>query len=264
MENKRIAIAAKNFSKTFYTKEKQPGNFTQYIQSLIRNRGPKYKEIKALQNINFEVEKGECFGSIGGNGSGKSTLLKLIMGSYLPDKDSELEVNGKVMRLSLGMGFDPLLTARENIYINGTILGLSFKKIGNIFEEIVNFTELADYIDIPVQHYSKGMLSRLKFAVAIHAESDILLIDEFFGGVGDLAFKKKSEELFVKSFLTGKTVILVSHSMRTIQKHCNRVLFLDRGEQVMIDKPKAVIQEYKRRAVGKAPLNDPTKLKTIL
>ena len=110
MDNKKIAIAARNFSKTFYTREKQPGSFKQYLQSLIRNRGPKYKEIKALQHINFEVEQGECFGIIGGNGSGKSTLLKLIMGSYLPDKESELIVNGKVMRLSLGMGFDPLLT----------------------------------------------------------------------------------------------------------------------------------------------------------
>ena len=107
------------------------------------------------------------------------------------------------------------------------------------------------------------MLSRLKFAVAIHAETDILLIDEFFGGVGDLAFKKKSEELFVKSFLTGKTVILVSHSMRTIQKHCSQVLLLDKGKQVMIDEPSKVIKEYKKRSTG-GPISDKTKLKAIL
>ena len=264
MENKKIVVSAKRLSKTFTTHENNLFSIKQYLQSIFKGRG-KAKKIYALSDVNFDVYKGECFGVIGGNGSGKSTLLKLIMDSYRPDKGSTLTVNGKLMRLSLGMGFDPNLTARENIYVNGTILGLSFKKIGNIFEEIINFTELAEFIDVPVRHYSKGMLSRLKFAVAIHAETDILLIDEFFGGVGDLAFKKKSDEIFVKSFMNGKSIILVSHSMKTIQKHCHRVMLLDKGKQVMIGKPKEVIEEYKRRSAGKKnPLRDPTKLKPIL
>ena len=182
------------------------------------------------------------------------------MGCYRPDKGSELEVQGKIMRLSLGIGFDRNLTARENIYLNGTLLGLSFKKIGRIFDEIISFTELKDFIDVPVRNYSKGMVSRLKFAIAVHAETDILLIDELFGGVGDLAFRKKSRKLFVNSFMANKTIVFVSHSTTAISKYCRRVMLIDRGEQIVIGKPERVIRMYKRSIRNKKQANTPMPL----
>ena len=249
MKKRKVVISARNLSKTFVTNQ----NNNSLISTIINGRNS--KKIQALEGLNFEIRKGECFGVIGGNGSGKSTLLKLMMGSYRPDKDSILNIEGKLMRLSLGMGFDPNLTARENIYINGTLLGLSFKKIGKIFDEIISFTELSDFIDVPVRYYSKGMLSRLKFAIAVHAETDILLIDELFGGVGDLSFRKKSRQLFVKSFLTGKTIVFVSHSVNAIMKHCHRAMLLERGKQIVIGKPERVVRMYRRRLKGRKKKN---------
>jgi len=181
---------------------------------------------------------------IGRNGSGKSTLLNMIMQTLRPDKGGHIYTKGKMMKLSIGMGFDPNLTGRENIYINGAVLGLSFKKIGKKFDEIFDFAELENFMDTKVKHYSKGMKARLAFAVAVHAEADIFLFDEFFGGVGDLRFKKKSDEVFQKSLLKNKTIVIVSHNLNVIKKHCPRSLCLDKGKILGIGPTQEMIKIY--------------------
>lgn len=242
MSTSDTIISLKNVNKTFQVTNTDGKILNRLYNTLKGNK----QEIKALSNINFDVKKGEVFGIIGRNGSGKSTLLKIIIGCIKADDKSEVDVQGSIMRLTLGMGMDPNLTARDNIYLNGTILGLTFKKIGEIFDEVINFAELKEFIDVPVKHYSKGMLSRLKFSIALHAQTDVLLIDEFFGGVGDLAFRKKSTELFKSTMLEGRTVVLVSHSMRTIFRNCDRVLLLNEGKIIDINEPKQIIDQYKK------------------
>lgn len=241
MIKEKPIISLRNIDKTFRVTNTDGRILNRLYNSLRRNK----QEIRALKDITFDVKKGEIFGIIGRNGSGKSTLLKIIIGCIKPDPGGEMDIEGTMMRMTLGMGFDPNLTARDNIYLNGTILGLTFRRIDEIFEEVVNFAELREFMDVPVKHYSKGMLSRLKFSIALHADTDILLIDEFFGGVGDLAFRKKSTELFKSTLIQGRTVIMVSHSMRTIFRNCNRVLLLDKGKIIDIHKPKRIINKYK-------------------
>ncbi len=254
-----VVIDVRNLSKTFSVKDGAPRTIRETVKGIFKKKGRR-KEIPALQDINFSVERGEVFGIIGRNGSGKSTLLNCLMGSILPDKGSFIKTKGKMLRLSLGMGFDGNLSARDNIYVNGSILGLSFKRIGLIFDDIVQFAELTDFVDVPVKHYSSGMMAKLKFSIAVHAQADIFLMDEFFGGVGDESFKAKSEALFQNTFLDGKTIILVSHGLQTIQKHCNRAMILNNGAQLTIDTAEDAVAKYKhfmqktikRRQTGKA------------
>lgn len=201
--------------------------------------------IKAVQNVSFDVVSGEVFGIIGSNGSGKSTLINLIMGSMRPDRGSLIRTKGRIMRLALGMGIDPNLSARDNVYINGSILGLSFRQIGEKFEEILNFAGLTEFVDVPVKNFSSGMRQRLTFSIAMHANADIFLLDEFFGGVGDIDFKKKSNEAFRQTIIDGKTIIMVSHSMSIIKKYCTRVMWIDKGVPKLVDKPEIVIPMYK-------------------
>ena len=225
-------IEIKNLSKTFVTKTSGMSTIRDRFTKIFTREATNIKEVKALQDINFEVQQGEFFGIVGRNGSGKSTLLNLLIGSVRPDAGSIIKTKGKMIRLALGMGFDANLSARDNIYINGTILGLTFKRIGLIFDDIVGFAELEDFVDVPVKKYSTGMLSKLKFSIAIHAEADIFLMDEFFGGVGDESFKAKSTEVFKNTFLDGRTIIHVSHSLQTIKEHCSNLLVIDKGEQL--------------------------------
>ena len=174
-------IEVKNLNKTF--RKQNTGN-----RNLLLTLFSKKEKLKVLNDINFEVYPGEFLGIVGRNGSGKSTLLRIIMGTLKGDKGTEVKVRGKMIRMALGMGFDQNLTARQNIYLNGTVLGLSFKKIGELFHAIIDFAELSNFIDTPIKYYSSGMKSRLAFSIAIHAEADIFLMDEFFGGVGDESF----------------------------------------------------------------------------
>lgn len=229
--NPNESILIKNLNKTFHVQRKG-GSLFNKIKSIVK---PNRTKVNALKNINLSVKKGESIGIIGSNGSGKTTLLKIIIGAIEPDKNSIVETNGKIIRLALGMGFDPNLTAKDNIFLNGTILGLHFKKIGEIFHEIIGFAELEDFIDTPIKFFSSGMKSRLSFAIALHAEADIFLIDEFFGDVGDEAFKEKSQKAFEENILEGKTILHVSHSMSTIQNHCDRIVILEKGEATVYE-----------------------------
>lgn len=216
------------------------------VLGMLRGEGAGIKKVEALQNLSFTVRRGEFLGIIGRNGSGKSTLLHLLIGAMRPDSGSTIATNGKVLRLAQGMNFEPKLTARDNIYLSGSILGLTFKKITSIFDDIVEFAEIEDFIDVPVKTYSSGMLSKLKFGIAVHAEADILLMDEFFVGVGDLNFKNKSEKVFRERLVSGRTIIHVSHSMSSITKFCDRVLLLDRGVPIMMGAPQEVVKQYER------------------
>ena len=239
-----IAIQLKNINKTYSILDKSSASLHGKVISMFTHTSK--REIKALSNINLEIKKGEFFGIMGHNGSGKSTLLKIMSGAYPPDKGGGISMNGRFMLLSLGLGFNPQLTARENIYLNASILGLTLKEIGNVFHDIVEFAELRKFVDTQVKYFSTGMVARLKFAIAVHADADIFLMDEFFGGVGDASFKAKSEAVFHDTLIEGRTIVHVSHSVKTIEKHCNRVLLLHQGEMIGIGTPDEIIPEYQK------------------
>ncbi len=240
MKEKEIAIKLVNVSKVYRIQDK----FTirERVWSLLEFQ--KKRKIQALENINLEVRKGEFFSIIGRNGSGKSTLLKIINKAILPDKGGFVSLNGSHIKLSLGIGFNPELTAMQNIYLNASLLGLTFKQIGRKFAEIINFAELHDFVDTKIKYYSSGMVSRLSFSIAIHSESQILLLDEFFGGVGDEIFRKKSEEIFTKRFIEGRTIIHVSHSLDNVLKYSDRVMLLEKGKCIDIGEPEKVVNKY--------------------
>jgi len=242
MENNAIVVS--NLNKTYHKGERRL-SLKAIVKGKLTESGflPKYK---ALNNINFSVPKGSFYGIIGPNGSGKTTLLRIILGSIKPDKGSKVLVNGKVIKLALGMGFNNQLTARDNIYINGSIIGLSFKEIGESFQEILDFAGVADFVDVPIKNFSSGMKMRLQFSIAMKAKADILLLDEFFGGVGDEEFRHKSQKAFEKLVQSGKTIILVSHGLKLVQKNCDKILLLNKGKQVIEGNPKEVIERYNK------------------
>jgi ABC-2 type transport system ATP-binding protein len=236
-----IAIKLENVSKTFVLHDR--GNtIRERLFSIFT--GKSSRKLKALQNINLEIKKGEFFGIIGLNGSGKSTLIQIMNKSIPPDKGGKVFINGKAMRLALGMGFDNELTARQNIMLNSSVLGMSIKEIKANMDEMIAFAELQDFADTPVKYYSSGMKSKLMFSIAVNAEADIFLMDEFFGGVGDQNFKKKADALFHDRFVKGKTIIHVSHQLETIQKYCDRVLYLEKGKVVKIGTAEEVVEDF--------------------
>lgn len=238
------AVEVLNLSKTFYVRKAASATIREHAMGMFSKTNRK-QEIQALNDINFSVKEGEFFGIIGRNGSGKSTLLNVIMGAIPGNKGSVIKTKGKVIRLALGMGFDPNLTARDNIYVNSSILGLSFKRVGQIFDDIIGFAELENFVDVPIKGFSKGMQAKLKFSIAVHAQADIFLMDEFGTGVGDITFKEKSEQVFKSTFMDGRTIIYVNHSMESISNYCNRVMILDRGTQMGIGEPDEMVQQYK-------------------
>jgi len=198
----------------------------------------------ALQNVSFEIKQGEVVGIIGRNGAGKSTLLKVLSRITEPTA-GRIQINGRVAcLLEVGTGFHPELTGRENIYLNGTILGMTRKEIRKKFDEIVAFAEIEKFLDTPVKHYSSGMYVRLAFAVAAHLEPEILVVDEVLA-VGDVQFQKKClGKMQDVAEQEGRTVLFVSHNMTSIQKLCNRVILLDKGQIKTIGKPQDIIPAY--------------------
>ncbi|HKM92316.1 MAG TPA: ABC transporter ATP-binding protein [Prolixibacteraceae bacterium] len=240
MDN-NIAIKLENINKTFALHDR--GN-------TIRDRffsiftGKSARKIKALKNVNLEIKKGEFFGIVGRNGSGKSTLIQIMNKAIPPDKGGQVTLNGKAIRLALGLGFNNELTARQNIMLNASVLGMSIKEIKAKMDEMIAFAELEDFVDTPVKFYSSGMKSKLMFSIAVNAEADIFLMDEFFGGVGDQSFREKADKVFHDRLVKGKTIIHVSHQMNTIKQYCNRVLLLDKGKVVMIGTPDEVIKIF--------------------
>jgi len=214
------------------------------FESLINIFKPvNYEIFNAINDISFEVVAGECIGVIGKNGSGKSTLLKLLAGIIRPNSGN-IEINGDIVPfLELGLGFSGELTGRDNIYLNGMLLGLTKKEIDKKFQEIVDFSELGNFIDTKLKKYSSGMHLRLAFSIAIHAKGDVYLVDEVIA-VGDNEFKEKCFDVFMNFKKQGKTIIFVSHSLDTIEEICEKTILLERGKIRYFGKSKPVIGKY--------------------
>jgi ABC-type polysaccharide/polyol phosphate transport system ATPase subunit len=211
-------------------------------------------EFWALRHVSFTVERGETVGIIGRNGSGKSTLLRVIAGIYPPD-EGKISVDGEVSTLfSLATGFNPELSGRDNIYLNGVMMDLTKNKIDGIIDDIIEFAELGDFIDMPVRTYSTGMRARLGFAVAINSDKDIVLIDEIMSA-GDAAFRQKADAEMDR-IIGERTVIIVSHSMATIEKFASKVIWLDRGVIAAMGEPGEVIEQYLAASKVKRPPPD--------
>ena len=212
-------------------------------------RVPKSKEFWALKDVDLEIKKGEVVGLIGSNGAGKSTLLKLVSGVMKPTK-GEIIVNGKVSpMIELGAGFDDDLSARENIFLNGAILGYSEEFINEKFDEIVEFSELRDFLDVPIKNFSSGMTAKLAFAIATVVDPEILIVEEILT-VGDIKFQKKSKNKMMEMINGGTTVLFVSHSIKQIEELCSRVVWLEHGEIVEIGETKTVCEHYYEHQLG--------------
>ncbi len=235
------AIKVEGLSKTFKIPHEKISTLRGAFVNLFKSKT--YEKFKALDNVSFEIKKGEFFGIIGRNGSGKSTLLKILAGIYTPDS-GKVKIKGLISPfLELGIGFNAQLSGRDNIYLNATVLGLSKKQIDKKFDDIVNFSELRRFIDQKVKNYSSGMSVRLAFSVALHANRDIMLMDEVLA-VGDTNFQGKCMEEFNKYRDMGKTVILVSHNTGIIQNYCDRAMLLRNGRIEMIGDPEEVSNKY--------------------
>lgn len=203
-----------------------------------------YEQFTALKDVSFTIEKGDVFGIVGFNGAGKSTILKVISGIIAPTEGS-VEINGSIAPLiELGAGFDMDLTARENVYLNGTVLGFSPDFLDSKYDEIIDFAELRDFQDVPVKNFSSGMVARLGFAIATVVTPDILIVDEILS-VGDYLFQQKCEQRISDMMNNGTTVIIVSHSIQQIEKLCNRVMWLEKGQIKMIGATQEVCDQYK-------------------
>lgn len=242
--NDDIAIRLTNVSKTFTIRDKTQGNLLQKTSAFIT--GKNRRKIEAIKNINLEIKKGEFLGIVGANGSGKSTLIHLMTGVYQPDKGGVSEIYGNYIRLSLGLGFNNELTARENIFLNGTIMGVKMHYLKENLDKIIKFAELQKFVDTKIKYFSRGMRTRLAFAIAVHVKADIFLMDEFFGGVGDERFRAKSDEIFKNSFLKGRTIVHVSHNLSTIKHYADRVVLLHKGECLGIGSADEIFALYRK------------------
>ncbi len=203
----------------------------------------KTKSIQALKNISFEINKGDSVGIIGRNGAGKSTLLRVIAGIFKPESGQINIENQKVSLLALGTGFQQELSGVENIYLNGLLLGLSRKEIKSRMKDIIEFSQLGEFINYPVRTYSSGMRSRLAFSTASHVDPDILLIDEVIG-VGDEEFKRKSSERIMNLISSERTVVIVSHNLAYVKEMCDKTVWLEKGEMVMFGDTEKVVEAY--------------------
>ena len=242
MTEKKIAVKVDHVSKFF----KLPTEATQSLRTALVNRfkGIKgYKEQHVLKDVSFEVEEGDFFGILGRNGSGKSTLLKIISQIYVPEKGS-VTVNGKLVSfIELGVGFNPELTGRENVYMNGAMLGFTPEEIDGMYDDIVEFAELKEFMNQKLKNYSSGMQVRLAFSVAIKAQGDVLILDEVLA-VGDEAFQRKCNDYFMERKKSGKTTILVTHDMGAVKKYCNKAVLIEHGLVKAIGNPENVANQY--------------------
>lgn len=252
------AVVVASLNKTFKLPHEQHSGIKQRIVNSVKGiRG--YDVQKVLTDISFEIKKGEFFGIVGRNGSGKSTLLKLLAGIYIQDS-GQVTINGTLTPfIELGVGFNPELTGRENIFLNGALLGFSRLEIEEMYDSIVDFAELAAFMDQKLKNYSSGMQVRLAFSIAIKADTDILLFDEVLA-VGDENFQKKCLNVFRELKSQGKTIILVSHSTGDIEKFCDRVLVLDKAKQLGVFKAREAVSLY-QEINFEAPKKDNSKQK---
>ena len=236
-------IEVRNVSMHFNLMEERIDSLKEYIVKFIKGQ-LLYNDFVALDNISFEVQKSDLLGIIGLNGAGKSTLLKILAGVLSPTTGS-VKVNGNMVPLiEVGAGFDPDLTARENIFLNGIILGYRKKFLREHFDEIIDFAELKDFVDVPVKNFSSGMYARLGFSIATVVKPDILIVDEVLS-VGDFRFQEKCEKRISNMIADGVTIILVSHDMGMIERLCTKVLWLDHGKMRAYGDKDQICEQYK-------------------
>lgn len=240
-----VAIRIQNVSKDFYLPHEQNNSLKTAILNIFKQKNTEGNTQHVLKDVSFDVKKGEFLGIVGRNGSGKSTLLKILAEIYTPTSGS-VEVNGRLVPfIELGVGFNPELTGRENVYLNGALLGFSQKEMEEKYDDIVAFAELEEFMDQKLKNYSSGMQVRLAFSVAIQADGDILVLDEVLA-VGDEAFQRKCYRYFADLKKANKTVILVTHSMDTVQQFCTRAILIDKEHEVVSGTPTKVSQIYRQ------------------
>ncbi len=246
MSEKETAVVVKDLNKTFKLPHEQHSGIKQYIVNIFRKKQKGYELQHVLSDISFEVKQGEFFGIVGRNGSGKSTLLKLLAGIYAPDKGL-IHVNGVIVPfIELGVGFNPELTGRENIFLNGALLGMSHDEVLAVYDDIVEFAELEKFMDQRLKNYSSGMQVRLAFSIAIRSSGNILLIDEVLA-VGDAKFQDKCLKVFRRLKKEGKTIIFISHDMGMVKRFCDRVIMIKDG-QLLVEGTAAKVAEYYEEA----------------
>ncbi len=248
------AILVRGVSKTFRIPRLQ--SHTLKERALHPFRFHDFDELHAVRDVSFEVAKGEMFGIVGRNGSGKSTLLKCLAGIYGVDERGGagvLEVRGRLSPfIELGVGFNPDLTAQDNVIINAIMLGLTLKEARRRFDEIIAFAELEEFLDLKLKNYSSGMYVRLAFSVAVQVDADVLLIDEVLA-VGDSAFQQKCFDQFHRLRKAGKTIVFVTHDMGSVSRYCDRAMLMERGQIVCLGDPDRVAREYHELNFGRTP-----------
>ncbi len=241
--NDELAIAVDDVSKIFRLPHDKQTSVKGTVISFLRGGKATYEKQHALKNISFEVKKGEFFGIVGRNGSGKSTLLKLLAGIYTPSKGN-IQVNGRLTPfIELGVGFNPELSGRENVFLNGALLGFSRKDMTAMYNDIVEFAELERFMDQKLKNYSSGMQVRLAFSIAIRAQGDMLLLDEVLA-VGDAAFQQKCFDYFEELKSQKKTVVFVSHDMSAVRRFCTRAIYIKNGDMLHDGDPAEVADMY--------------------
>lgn len=244
MAESDIAVSIKNVKKQFHLPhEKEDSLKLKILNHFKKGRSKGHDQYEALRGVNIDIKKGEFVGILGRNGAGKSTLLKIIAGIYQPTSGL-VTVNGKLVPfIELGVGFNPNLSGRDNIYLNGAMLGFTRREIDGMYDAIVDFAELRQFMDQKLKNYSSGMKVRLAFSVAIRADADVLLLDEVLA-VGDAAFKKKCNDYFRTIKGDGKTIILVTHSMGAVKEFCSRAVVVEKGKVTFDGSPKEGAQHY--------------------
>ena len=247
---KEIAISVRDIHKEFILPQHRHTTFKQTVVNIVK----KNKKVtqKVLDGVSIDIHKGDFFGIVGRNGSGKSTLLKLIASVYTPTA-GQVTINGGLTPfIELGVGFNPELSGRDNVYLNGALLGFNRKQMRAMYDEIVAFAEIEPFMDQKLKNYSSGMQVRLAFSIAIKAENDIMIFDEVLA-VGDANFQEKCTKQFERYKLEGKTIVLVTHSMDTVAQFCNRVALLDYGKIDYIGEPEGAVSRYNE--LNQLPLN---------
>jgi len=239
--SREVAVTVNDIHKEFVLPQSKNSSFKQTFVNIVKKNNKVTQ--KVLDGVSFEVYKGDFFGIVGRNGSGKSTLLKLLAGVYVPTS-GEISIKGKLTPfIELGVGFNPELSGRDNVYLNGALLGFDRKQMNTMYDDIVEFAELGPFMDQKLKNYSSGMQVRLAFSIAIKAKNDLLIFDEVLA-VGDEAFQRKCLDVFEKYKAEGQTVILVTHDMETVRRYCNRAILINDGKLIKVGSPRAVADLY--------------------
>ena len=231
MAKNDVALRVNDVSICFNLSKEKVDNFKELFIKKLKGEKLRFNEFWALKDVSFELKKGERLGILGLNGAGKSTLLKVIAGVYKPTKGSVQRYGHMAPMIELGAGFDPNYTGRENIFLYGSVLGFSKEFLMSKYDEILEFSELGEFIDVPIKNYSSGMKARLGFSIATVVSPKILILDEVLS-VGDAKFRKKSEKKVLSMFDSGVTVLFVSHSLAQVQRICNKAMILEKGKLI--------------------------------